>query len=174
MTPARERFPAKWKPVRRQKARQIKNLVRYLRSGRGATAVEFALIMPSLLMLVLGVFEFGRYLWTVNALQQTVSMTARCVGVLEPYTSHASPGCAASGVYNSADAKSFAEQLAGSYGVTLADSNLTISNSATCSGLGAFSQVQLTYTFNTYLPNVVKAMAAGYTISESACFPNQS
>ena len=151
----------------------VRPLRSYLRSRSGAAAVEFALVVPALLVLVMGVFEYGRYLWTVNALQQTVTVTARCAGLLAPASAGVA-GCATSGAFDSSQTKAFAEQLAGSYGVSLADSNLTVSHSATCSSLSGFSQVSLNYTFTTFVPGLVKAMANGYTISESACFPNQS
>jgi Flp pilus assembly protein TadG len=156
--------------MRRGSARPLRL---YLSSGSGASAVEFALIMPVLLMLIMGVFEYGRYLWTVNALQQTVTLTARCAGLLST-TTGGIPGCATSGTFDGAKTKAYAEQLAGAYGVALTDSNLTVSNSATCNSLAGFSQVSLNYTFTTFVPAVVKPMANGYTINASACFPNQS
>ncbi|MGH6794891.1 MAG: TadE/TadG family type IV pilus assembly protein [Methylocella sp.] len=49
-----------------------------LRLGnRGATAVEFALIGPSLVLLLFGTIEGGRMLWTQNALQYAVEQAAR-------------------------------------------------------------------------------------------------
>ena len=40
---------------------------------RGATAVEFAMIAPVLLMFIFGILEFGRAMWVHNALQQTAT-----------------------------------------------------------------------------------------------------
>jgi Flp pilus assembly protein TadG len=48
---------------------------------RGATALEFALIAPPLLMLLVGTLDVGRLLWTRAALQDAVARAARCVAV---------------------------------------------------------------------------------------------
>ncbi|MBF0325439.1 TadE/TadG family type IV pilus assembly protein [Magnetospirillum moscoviense] len=43
----------------------------------GAAAIEFALVLPALLMMMLGVVEFGRALWTQGTLQYAVEEAAR-------------------------------------------------------------------------------------------------
>jgi Flp pilus assembly protein TadG len=48
-------------------------LRRRMKSERGAAIVEFALVIPILLMLVVGIFEFGRMYY----IQTTLSMAAR-------------------------------------------------------------------------------------------------
>jgi Flp pilus assembly protein TadG len=48
---------------------------------RGATAVEFALILPPFLLLLFGIVEFGRVLWTQSALHFAVEEAARCATV---------------------------------------------------------------------------------------------
>ncbi|WP_194745474.1 TadE/TadG family type IV pilus assembly protein [Thermaurantiacus tibetensis] len=50
---------------------------------RGATAVEFALVSPLLLALVLGGIEAGRYLWFAAALDHAVAAAVRCAEVPE-------------------------------------------------------------------------------------------
>jgi Flp pilus assembly protein TadG len=54
---------------------------RLARCKRGATALEFALIAPPLLMLLVGTLDVGRLLWTRAALQDAVTRAARCVAV---------------------------------------------------------------------------------------------
>ena len=44
---------------------------------RGVTAVEFALILWPLLLLLLGTIDGGRMLWTQNSLQFAVEQAAR-------------------------------------------------------------------------------------------------
>jgi Flp pilus assembly protein TadG len=56
-------------------------LERLFRDCRGATAVEFALVMPALCTLVFGVMEFGRLAWTQAALNFAVDEAARCASV---------------------------------------------------------------------------------------------
>jgi Flp pilus assembly protein TadG len=51
------------------------------RSQGGATIVEFALIAPPLLILLLGIMEAGRALWTQNALNYAVEQAARCASI---------------------------------------------------------------------------------------------
>ena len=56
-------------------------VTRLARCSRGATALEFALISPPLLMLLIGTMDVGRLLWTRAALQDAVVRAARCVAV---------------------------------------------------------------------------------------------
>ncbi len=50
---------------------------RFLKNRRGATAVEFALIMPFFLAMLLGLIEFGRGMWIRNTMQYAVEEAAR-------------------------------------------------------------------------------------------------
>jgi Flp pilus assembly protein TadG len=48
-----------------------------LRSNRGAVAVEFALISPALILLLIGIVEWGRYMYAYNTLQFGCAQAAR-------------------------------------------------------------------------------------------------
>jgi Flp pilus assembly protein TadG len=48
---------------------------------RGAAAVEFAIILPILLLCVLGLIEFARAIWTQTTLDYAVQAAARCAAV---------------------------------------------------------------------------------------------
>jgi Flp pilus assembly protein TadG len=53
-----------------------------VRSGeRGAAAVEFAMVLPILLLCVLGLIEFARAIWTQATLDYAVQAAARCAAV---------------------------------------------------------------------------------------------
>ena len=52
---------------------------RLYRECGGNTAVEFALILPVLLLLIIGIFEFGRLYWIQNTLQYAAEQTSRCI-----------------------------------------------------------------------------------------------
>ena len=52
---------------------------------RGAAAVEFAIVLPVLLLCVLGLVEFGRAIWTQATLDYAVQAAARCAAV-DPLT----------------------------------------------------------------------------------------
>jgi len=47
----------------------------------GATAVEFALILPVALLCILGLIEFSRAIWTQTTLDYAVQTAARCAAV---------------------------------------------------------------------------------------------
>ncbi|HUJ98285.1 MAG TPA: TadE/TadG family type IV pilus assembly protein [Stellaceae bacterium] len=53
----------------------------FARASDGATALEFAIVAPVLLMLLLGIMEAGRALWTQNALNFAVEQAARCAAI---------------------------------------------------------------------------------------------
>jgi len=71
---------------------------------RGATAVEFAIILPMFLLLLVGVIEVGRMLSTKNTLQYAVERAARCavIGASPCATPAQVQSYAASLVYGSA------------------------------------------------------------------------
>lgn len=54
---------------------------RFWRRSDGAAAVELALVMPVLLMVVLGIVDFGRALFTLNNLTSAVREGARFAAV---------------------------------------------------------------------------------------------
>lgn len=58
----------------------------WLRSERGAAAVEFALVVPILLMLLLGTMEFGRAYSAQISLTHAARETARFVAVQDDGT----------------------------------------------------------------------------------------
>ncbi len=127
--------------------------------------MEFALILAPMLMLMLGGMDYSRLLWTREALQQTAIVGARCVGL--PQT-----GCSAAGVYNATNATTFIESAAATWSITLPASGISVSTSTTCGGVGGFSQVSLTYAFQTVVPGLLPMLAGGDTLTATACFPN--
>ena len=48
---------------------------------QGATALEFAFVLPLLLLLLLGTIDLGRLFWTSAALDYAVDQAARCIAV---------------------------------------------------------------------------------------------
>ena len=55
-----------------------------LANRSGAIAAEFALVVPILLLLTFSIIEFGRVMWTRNALQTAVEDAARCSALKRP------------------------------------------------------------------------------------------
>lgn len=136
---------------------------RFLRARDGATAVEFALVVPMFLMLVFGAIEFGRLLWTKEALQETAIAGARCVAIAQGSTT--SSPCASGGT------TAYIQTVAKAWGLTLATITPSTPTSGGCKGL---SQVTLTSTFSSVVPNLVQLSTGGISLTASACYPNNS
>lgn len=60
----------------------MKKLHRKARTDRGAVAVEFALILPVLLLIVVGTIEFGRVYSQVQVYNGAAREGARCAAVM--------------------------------------------------------------------------------------------
>jgi Flp pilus assembly protein TadG len=128
----------------------------------GASAIEFALVAPMFLMIVFGTIEFGRLLWTKQALQQTAIAGARCMAIAQGAI-QGSP-CAAGGT------TSYIQSVASGWGLSLQSSNIQLSSS--CGTTSGFSQVQITSTFNTPVPQLVQLATGGTQLTATACYPN--
>ena len=139
---------------------------RWLRHQGGGAAVEFSLVIMTMFLLLFGITEFGWYMWTVNALQQTAIQGARCMGVL-------ASSCASGTAYSSSRTLSYVQSVASTYGVTVPSAGVTLSTAASCGGAVGFSSVTINYTFRTVVPNLITGLSS-VALSQSACFPNQS
>lgn len=53
----------------------------------GASAAEFAIVLPLLLIFLLGIIDAGRWLWTFNRAEKAAQMGARFAVVGDPVTS---------------------------------------------------------------------------------------
>lgn len=137
------------------------------RDEAGASAVEFSIVVLPLLLVAFGSIEFGRYMWTRTALHEVAMATARCMGVKLP-------ACAPSGTYSASTTTSFAQAQGSGWTVTIPAASVLLSTSATCSGVAGFSQVSISYTFQTAVPAMLGSLSAGVPLQAVACFPNQS
>jgi Flp pilus assembly protein TadG len=136
------------------------------RSHRGATAVEFALVVGPMLLVLLGIAEFGRFFWTAQSLQRVATRAARCVGLLQS-------DCASAGAYSASSTISYVQAQALTYGVTVTSAMVVPNAANTCAGVAGFATVQINYTFATLVPAFIPALAAGVPVTAKACFPNQ-
>ncbi len=131
----------------------------------GSTAVEFALLVIPLFLLLFGIVEYGRLSWTTQALQQIAIDTARCMGVT-------GPNCADStGAYSAA--RTTASVATAAAELSVAPPTVALDRAATCGGASGFSQITLTTTFTTAVPQLLDAFANGTTLTGTACYPNQ-
>ena len=48
---------------------------------RGATTIEYALVLPALLLFILGLMDAGRLLWTYTTLYRAAEAAARCAAI---------------------------------------------------------------------------------------------
>ena len=67
-------------------------LLRLWRNLSGTTAIEFALTAPVFFLLVFGIVEAGRLMWTQVALQHGVEMAARCASLKTADNPNPCPG----------------------------------------------------------------------------------
>lgn len=59
------------------KQKRLKRPSFFVADRRGASAVEFAIVMPIYLMMLLGIFAYGSYLALVHGIQQITAEAAR-------------------------------------------------------------------------------------------------
>lgn len=129
--------------------------------------MEFAICALAMVLVVVGFAEFGRLVWTSEVLQEAASEGARCMGLR-------ANSCAASGVYSSANTTTYVVSLARSRGVVIDPATVVLSPVAACGGAAGFSKVSIRHNFTTVAPNLLAALADGFTVPASACFPNNS
>jgi Flp pilus assembly protein TadG len=115
---------------------------------RGAAVVEFAIILPILLLCVLGLIEFARAIWTQATLDHAVQAAARCAAV-DPLT------CG-----TVAQTQQYATTKAP--GLSLPASTFTVTNPA-CG-----VQVAASLAFDFLVPEL---LPYSQTLNARACFP---
>ena len=128
-----------------------------IRNVSGATAVEFALILPPLLALIFFVIEGNRMLWTKQAIHEAASNAARCMAV-----GHA-PCDTTDGV------RAFASERAGKWAVKLPVDAIKAQSNQTCDGETGMNRIDIDFEFKSpvagLLPGFPKRLTA------EACFP---
>src|SRR4051794_23470432 len=59
-------------------------LLRLFRNDRAASAAEFALVLPLLLIFIFGIIDAGRFMWEYNQAEEATQMGARYAVVTDP------------------------------------------------------------------------------------------
>jgi Flp pilus assembly protein TadG len=114
---------------------------------RGAVAVEVALLVPALIMLMFGVIEFGHALWVKNALDFSVAQAARCASINPTLCETAD------------QIQSYAADQAG---IAFDKSDFTVSNRSCGNQVAAHHPMQLAIPF----------APLSVTINATACYPS--
>ena len=117
--------------------------------GRGAAAIEFAIVLPILLLCVLGLIEFGRAIWTQATLNYAVQAAARCAAVDKLTCGTA------------AQTQQYATTKAP--GLALSTSSFTVNPQQAC-GVQVTASLAFDFLVSALLPY-------SQTLTASACFP---
>lgn len=135
------RCPRRFTPTGRLRRAAFRRL-------RGTVAVEYALILPALLLFTFGLMDAGRLLWTQTTLDRAVQAAARC------------------GAVDTVDCGTTAEINA--YAVTQAF-GLTITSSAFTTTTPACGvQVTVSFPFTFVIPWIA---TNNVTLTATACYP---
>ena len=113
------------------------------RNERGVGLIEFALVLPILLVLTLGVIDVSRGFWVKNVAYQAAREGARHLVVRT--------------VADSASVRSRVQQVVESAGVTLKTLNITDA------GSGGLMEVRVGIEFNWLYPGLFNWLGAAYT-----------
>jgi len=126
--------------------------LRERRRQRGAAAIEYALILPAVLIFFFGLMDAGRLLWSYTTLSRAVEAAARCGAINTTLCGTA------------AQVKTFAVSQA--WGMTITASAFTVTT-ATC-GI----KVSGSYDFEYVMPILNAVVPKGtITVTASACYP---
>lgn len=133
----------------------------FRRDGSGATAVEFALVVGPLLLLLVGTIEVGRLMWSGHALDEVAINTARCMGIY-------APGCAVAEEIRPDLVATHVVEAARSWGIVVVPNNINLSTDTGCAVNTGFLRVALSIRFVSVLPGL-----SGTQLTSEACFPSQ-
>jgi Flp pilus assembly protein TadG len=123
---------------------------------RGSVAIEYAIILPVLLLFLLGIMDVGRLLWTYGTLHRASESAARCAAI----------GATSCATFSATQSFAAAE----AWGLIIASSAFTVSNQA-CG-----VQVVANYSFDFVIPwfSVVAPFGSSNSIplTATACYPS--
>lgn len=131
---------------------------------RGTTAVEFALVCPALMLLLLGSMEFARLIWTWEALQIAGNQTARCVAI-------GGTACATPSTYAVSTATSFGAFGLAAAGVTVVNQPPTTTDATACSPPTGNTAVKVTLSLAFTSPVSALIPRLAQTLTTTSCFP---
>lgn len=122
------------------------------RHVRGQSLVEFALILPVLLVLVLGIFDFGRAIFAYNAVSNAAREGVRVA------------------IVNQNEAAIEAEALAATTGMNPSELTVTFTPCPTATTLGCLVKVTVTYKWTAITP-IIGALVGPLEVSTQTAMP---
>jgi Flp pilus assembly protein TadG len=132
----------------------------------GAAAVEFAIVLPVFLLMLLGIFDFARACWVANSLQFAVAQGARYVTLSPTSSSRATAAncttwvsSGGSATYTTSITTYVRTQLT-NWGVSTATPTVTASVSCTGSPPTVTVTVSASYTFG-FMFNTLETLIPG-------------
>ena len=134
---------------------------RILYDRTAASAAEFALVLPLLLILLLGIIDAGRWLWTYNRGEKAVQMGARFAVVTDPMTLGLSSSYLGVGGLTQGDAipASYFGKVTCTGGGTVTAATVTCTcTTSPCSALGTANNTAFQNVFNrlhAFMPEIV-------------------
>ncbi len=128
------------------------------RADNGVAAMEFALVLPVLLLLVLGIIEFGRFMWVDNTLRHAVQEGARCAAM----------NCCDLAGASCSSPEGLAAQRATGLNLQPADFVLDLQSCGKRLRAGA-GGAGLPYTF--MMADLISLAGINVTLTAEACFP---
>ena len=131
-------------------------MLRRLRQCRkGATIVEFALVAPMFLMVLLGTIDAARMFWMRKTLGEVAFSTVRCMSI-------------SSTCDTTAKQRSYAVARARGYGVRVTSANVTPQTAVICRNRANSNSVSVQAPFASALGGILPLPG---TLRATACFP---
>jgi|HubBroStandDraft_1064217.scaffolds.fasta_scaffold00040_52 Flp pilus assembly protein TadG len=136
---------------------------RLARDESGTSAVEFAIVVPTLFTLIFSLMEADFALFNFQQIQAVASDTARCMAI---GSSLCSSGAATYAINMSAPGHAVGGMTA---------SMVTSNTNATCGSQANMTKITIAYPLAKALPlNFIPSFMNGYTLTGIGCFPNIS
>lgn len=128
---------------------------RFARCSRGAAIVEFAVLAPVFIVMLVGLFEYGRAYWVRQTIKEVSFQTARCMAMEAQCKTQT-------------QRLTYAVDRAKDYSVTIPQSAVTVRSNISCRGQAGSHEVAISTPF--------KSPLRGFgvmpeTLTAQACFP---
>jgi Flp pilus assembly protein TadG len=141
----------------------------------GTTTIELAIVMMAMVMLMFGMVDFGRLLWTRQVVMHAADAAARCYSIGSP---SCTPGNGVLPCLTSTNTPAtYAVTVASNDGVTLSATNVTYtpttrSCSTPCTVVGGSPktyQISISYTFTSPVTTLLSLPTTFSVSSQYAC-----